>query len=62
MTAAPSLAPGARAHVTTFTLALNYLPLVQLLAGATLVAWLAPSPGAGLAGFAAWVYLAAPLA
>src|SRR5262245_36743965 len=62
MTAAPSPIGRERGRVTTFTLALNYLPLVQLVAGAAVVTWLWRSPGARLAAFAAWVYLVPPCA
>lgn len=46
--------------VTTYSLALNYLPLAQLAAGA-LVASQAGSPGTALAVALAWIYLLPPL-
>ena len=48
--------------LTFYTLALNYLPLVQLITGATLVTTQAASPVAFVAGALAWIYLVPPLA
>jgi hypothetical protein len=65
MTAAESLAHGRaalRARVTPYTLALNYLPLVQLLVGAALVWSLTSSLRSRLLWSAAWLYLVPPLA
>ena len=47
--------------LTFYTLALNYLPLAQLLTGAALVTTQAASPGALIAGALAWIYLVPPL-
>ena len=41
--------------LTFYTLALNYLPLVQLLTGAAIVTTQAASPGALIAGSLAWI-------
>jgi hypothetical protein len=59
MTAAEP-AVGRRA-LTTYTLALNYLPLAQLLAGAVFVTTQATSVGAAIAWSLAWLYLLPPL-
>ena len=48
--------------LTFYTLALNYLPLVQLVTGAVLVTTSTASPGAFIAGALAWIYLVPPLA
>jgi hypothetical protein len=49
-------------RLTPYTLALNYLPLLQLLAGAAAVCMLARSPAAAIAIALAWLYLLPPLA
>jgi hypothetical protein len=51
-----------RARVTAFTLALNYLPLAQLLLGAAVVASRAQSPRSALVWSAAWLFLVPPAA
>ena len=50
-----------RPPLTVYTLALNYLPLVQLLTGAGLVATLTTSAGALILASLAWIYLVPPL-
>jgi hypothetical protein len=50
-----------RAHITGYTLALNYLPLAQLGAGAAAVYWQATSVTAAVAWTLAWLYLLPPL-
>jgi hypothetical protein len=65
MSAAPSTAAGRsadRARLGAFTLALNYLPLVQLVVGAAVVGSLAGSLRSRLLWSAAWLYLVPPLA
>jgi hypothetical protein len=52
----------ARPQITGFTLALNYLPLVQLLVGAAFVVWQATSPTAVILWSLAWLYLLPPIA
>src|SRR3954469_6084826 len=47
--------------LTFYTLALNYLPLVQLATGAVLVTTQTASPGALILGALAWIYLVPPL-
>ena len=47
--------------LTGYTLALNYLPLAQLLAGAAIVSTQATSPGTVIACSLAWIYLVPPL-
>jgi hypothetical protein len=47
--------------LTTYTLALNYLPLVQLVAGASFIASQATSFGATILWTLAWLYLLPPL-
>jgi hypothetical protein len=50
-----------RRELTGYTLALNYLPLAQLLTGAAVVATQATSVGAAIAIALAWIYLLPPL-
>ena len=50
-----------RGRVTTFTLALNYLPLVQLLTGAAVVMAAGSSPRSRFLLAAVWLYLVPPL-
>lgn len=50
-----------RARIAPFTLALNYLPIVQLLTGAVVVASLAGSGRSLVLWSAAWLYLLPPL-
>ena len=50
-----------RAHITSYTLALNYLPVAQLLAGAAFVYWQATSVAAAVGWSLAWIYLLPPL-
>jgi len=50
-----------RARVTGYTLALNYIPLTQLLLGAAFVAWRAQSLRSVLLWSAAWLYLVPPV-
>jgi hypothetical protein len=51
----------ARPQITGYTLALNYLPLAQLLAGAAFVASQATSPAAVILWSLAWLYLLPPV-
>src|SRR5262245_3035549 len=51
-----------RPPLTVYTLALNYLPLAQLLTGAALVTTAATSQAALILGLLAWIYLVPPLA
>jgi hypothetical protein len=51
-----------RPSLTVYTLALNYLPLAQLLTGAALVTTAATSQVALILGLLAWIYLVPPLA
>lgn len=61
MTAVESRASGpSRGQVTVFTLALNYLPLAQLVVGATVAAALASSRSTRLLAAVAWLYLVPP--
>jgi hypothetical protein len=60
MTAAEPI--GDKRALTGYTLALNYLPLVQLLVGAAVVASCATSVTAVVAWSLAWLYLVPPLA
>ena len=62
MTAVERTHPGGRASITGFTLALNYLPLAQLLAGAAVVASQATSLRSALLWSAGWFFLLPPLA
>jgi hypothetical protein len=55
-------AAAARGRVTAFTLACNYLPLVQLALGALVVSSLLRTPAARALGALAWLYLLPPLA
>jgi hypothetical protein len=50
-----------RRDLTTYTLALNYLPLTQLLAGAAFIATQTTSVGAAIASSLAWLYLLPPI-
>jgi hypothetical protein len=50
-----------RRELTGYTVALNYLPLAQLLAGAGIVASQVPSVGAAIAWALAWLCLLPPL-
>src|SRR5262249_32827235 len=50
-----------RARITGYTLALHYLPLAQLVAGAAFVYWQATSVTAAIAWALAWLYLVPPL-
>jgi hypothetical protein len=50
-----------RPRITGYTLALNYLPLAQLLAGAGVVASQATSPAAVIIWSLAWIYLVPPI-
>ncbi|HUR20322.1 MAG TPA: hypothetical protein VMZ90_05895 [Vicinamibacterales bacterium] len=64
MTATESRAAGnagERVRITTFTLALNYLPLVQLLTGAAVVLAVGSSARSRFFIAAAWLYLVPPL-
>jgi hypothetical protein len=49
-------------RLTRYTLALNYLPLAQLVTGAALIAVYAPSTTVAVAWALAWLYLLPPLA
>jgi hypothetical protein len=62
MIAVDSAIATARPRITGYTLALNYLPVAQLLAGAALVASQAASPTAVILFSLAWLYLLPPLA
>jgi hypothetical protein len=62
MTAVDSAIASARPRITGYTLALNYLPLAQLLAGAAFVTSQATSPTAIILWSLAWLYLLPPLA
>src|SRR5262245_49267518 len=61
MTATDSQAAGKRIPITAFTLALNYLPLVQLLTGAAVVAAVGHSNRSRFFIAVAWLYLVPPL-
>jgi hypothetical protein len=61
MTGTESPRTADRARITPFTLALNYLPVVQLSMGAALVAGQARSWPSALAWSAAWIYILPPL-
>src|SRR5262249_14860643 len=61
MTAVELSGTAARASISRFTLALNYLPLTQLLLGAALIAWQATSLLAAVLWALAWLYLLPPL-
>ena len=50
-----------RAHITGYTLVLNYLPLLQLVAGAAVVYSQATPVTAAIAWILAWLYLLPPL-
>jgi hypothetical protein len=50
-----------RAEISGYTLALNYLPLVQLLAGAAFVYWQATSAASVILWALAWLYLLPPV-
>ncbi len=52
---------GAPHRITSFTLALNYLPVAQLIVGGVLIAAWAASPVAAILWFLAWLYLLPPL-
>jgi hypothetical protein len=62
MTAVERTPAAAGASITGFTLALNYLPLTQLLVGAALVASQASSLRSALLWSAGWFFLLPPLA
>jgi hypothetical protein len=65
MTAAergPASVARERGRVTACTLALNYLPIAQLLLGAAVVGWRARSLPSVILWSAAWLYLVPPLA
>jgi hypothetical protein len=51
-----------RRELTSYTLALNYLPLTQLLTGATVIATQTTSLGTAIVWSLAWLYLLPPLA
>lgn len=50
-----------RARVTAYTLAMNYLPIAQLLLGAAVVGWRATSLPSALFWSVAWLYLVPPV-
>lgn len=50
-----------RPRITGYTLALNYLPLAQLLAGVVWVTWQATSPAAVILWSLVWLYLLPPI-
>jgi hypothetical protein len=62
MTAVERTPAAAGASITGYTLALNYLPIVQLLAGATLVASQASSLRSALLWSIGWFFLLPPFA
>jgi hypothetical protein len=57
----PAVTGRCRAGVTAYSLALNYLPLAQLVLGAAFVAWRAQSLRSVLLWSAAWLYLVPPV-
>jgi hypothetical protein len=57
----PAVTGRRRAGVTAYSLALNYLPLAQLVLGAAFVAWRAQSLRSVLLWSAAWLYLVPPV-
>jgi hypothetical protein len=61
MTAVEQHKATAGGRITGFTLALNYLPLAQLLLGAAVVASQATSFGSGVLWSAAWLFILPPL-
>ena len=61
MTAVELRGTAARAPISRYTLALNYLPLAQLLLGAAFVVWQATSPLAVALWALAWLYLLPPV-
>jgi hypothetical protein len=62
MTAVERTPAAGRANITGFTLAFNYLPIVQLLVGAALVASQASSLRSALLWSIGWFFLLPPLA
>jgi hypothetical protein len=62
MTAVERTPAAGRANITGFTLALNYLPIVQLLVGGAVVASQASSLSSALLWSAGWFFLLPPLA
>ena len=62
MTAVERTRAAGRGHITGFTLALNYLPLTQLLVGAAIVASQADSLRSAVLCSAGWFFLLPPLA
>jgi hypothetical protein len=61
MTAVELRGTAARAPISRYTLALNYLPLAQLLLGVAFVVWQATSPLAVALWALAWLYLLPPV-
>src|SRR4051812_14938595 len=61
MTAIEQDAAQKRLAVTPYTLALNYLPLCQLLVGAAFVWWQATSTPAAIIAALFWIYVVPPV-